>query len=444
MKKQILPFLFLLSSSAFAIEVNFEQDSNLPLVYVNVAVRGGTIDDPIGQSGISDFLGEMLLRGTKSRSKEQIDLTLDQMGARIEVETTPESLILRGAVLSSQIDPFLKLLTEIVSQPSFPENEIRKLKSETVSKILEELSNDGGLAKRKVYQFLFKNHPYGNSAIGKTDEIKKLTQTQLLTHYNRMFKDHRLLVVGTGDADPSKIKYWADALSLLREGGEEPTLVPPPRNPTHRKILLVDKPDRTQTQIFGGQVGVSMKDPDFFPLYLGNYAFGGGSFSARLMVEIRVKRGWSYGANSNFRHGRQPRSWMFHLFPAAKDTPQALGFTLHMIEELRDKGITEKEFEFSKQSLINSEGFMYNTPQKRVENKLIEKTFDLPEGFMKSYGSNLEKVTLEQTNSALRDFLKPDKLSIVVLCTAKEMKEKLSKAVGVMADDIEVAPYTQE
>src|SRR5581483_4258277 len=103
-----------------------------------------------------NFMGEMLLRGTKSKTKEQIDLALDQMGARLEVEARAEALILRGSVLASQLDPFLKLVSEIVTEPSFPENEIRKLKSEIVSGILEELGNDSGLASRRFNTFLFR------------------------------------------------------------------------------------------------------------------------------------------------------------------------------------------------------------------------------------------------------------------------------------------------
>lgn len=438
--------LFLLSPTfAQAVEVSFEEDPSLPIVYLNVAIRAGAVADPSGQSGLTNFMGEMLLRGTRNRTKEQIDLALDQIGARLEIETRSEALILRGAVLSSQLDPFLDLVKEIITQPSFPESEIRKLKAETVSHILEELGSDSTLATRRFTKILFRNHPYGKPVIGTIKDINALTRDQIAQQYSRLANNSLMLAVGTGDTSRGKISTWVnDLFPNQKASGNKEFKVTAPENPPAKRLVLIDKPDRTQTQINAGQIGVLLTNPDFFPLYLGNYAFGGPSFSARLMVEIRVKRGWSYGANSNFRHGLQPRSWQVHLFPAAKDTVAATAYTLKLVDQLKESGITDQEYQFSKQSLVNKSGFMYDTPKKRVENKLLEGTLNLPDGFMKSYGEKIGKVELAQVNAALRKFLKPDQLTVTVLGTAKDLKEPLAKAVGVPLDKVEVIPYTQE
>ncbi len=372
--------------SAHALEVEFEQERSLPLVYLNVAIKAGSAIDPKGQYGITNFMGEMLLRGTKSRTKEQIDLALDQLGAQLEVEVRPEVTILRGAVLSYELDSFLKLVSEIITQPSFPEHEIRKLKAEIGSALLEQLGNDTVLVGRNFNKFLFQDHPYGKPVLGTTADIRGLSRAQIVKHYDRIVREKQLLVVGTGDAEKSTIEAWAKSLAKDRPGGEEFEKVPPPKPVEKTRMLIVDKPDRTQTQITGGQIGVKMTDKSFFPLFLANHAFGGGSFSARLMTEVRVKRGWSYGAYSYFRHGREPRSWQFYLFPAAQYTPEALAHVLSMVRDFEDKGITREEFEFAKTSLVNSSGFMYNTPSKSVENLIMEKTLDLHEGVMRSYG----------------------------------------------------------
>ena len=452
MKKQ-LSFAFVLgllgvfgfSSRAYAVEVSVERDANLPLVYFNLATKAGSVTDPKGQSGLTNFMGEMLLRGTKSHTKEQLDLAIDQLGAHLEVETRAEAMIFRGAVLATKLDQFLDIVTEMLTQPSFAEVEIKKLKSEVTSGILEELGHDGSLDARWFSKFLFREHPYGKPTLGTTQDINNLTQAELQAHYDRLIRDKLLLVVATGDTTVDRIQSWANSLSAARPGaGETLAQIGPPQNAPNRRLLIVDKPDRTQTQINAGQIGVRMTDKDFFPLYLGNHAFGGGSFSARLMVEIRVKRGWSYGAESHFRQGREPRSWQIHLFPAAKDTPAALAYTLGMVNDLQQKGLTLAEFEFAKRSLVNSSGFMYNTSKRRVENKLLERTLDLPDGFMKTYGPELEKVTLDQVNSSLRTFLKPEKFAITIVATAKNLKIPLAKAAGMSEDQVQVVPYTQE
>lgn len=462
-------FLFVsgtfLSQNTHAIEIAFEQDSSLPIVYINVAIKAGAAHDPIGQSGLTNFMGEMLLRGTKTRSKDLIDLQLDQMGAKLEVETRAEALIFRGAVLSSQLEHYLRLLTDILTQPFFPPNEIKKLKSEMISVIQEELGRDASLANRKFTRFLFQKHPYGNPILGSAKDIAKLTQAQISDHYKRLVQDKSIVIVGTGATSSHRISLWGKELAHFRPNTATTSVntaiasendteaqsnnklvekVDAPTNAAHRRLLIVDKPDRTQTQINFGQIGVRMTDKSFFPLHLGNHAFGGPSFSSVMMIEVRVKRGWSYGANSNFRFGLRPRSWIAHLFPAEKDTAAALEHTLKLVSDLKEKGLTAEQFKFAKRSLINSAGFMYNTPKKRVENRLLEKTLDLPDKFMETFGEELEDVELSDVNSALKKFLLPDQMAISVLGTARNLKPALAKAAGVPMDQVEVVSYTAE
>jgi len=434
------------STLSYAQEIDFENDSNLPIVYINVAVKRGYVTDPEGQEGITNFMGEMLLRGTQSKSKREIDLALDQMGAKLEVETRAESLILRGAVLSHELDKFLSVLAEVITSPKFPDDQVIKLKSEILSGIQEELGHDASLASRKFTRFLFQDHPYGKSPIGKSSDIQALTRENVILQYRKQFQQNSLLVIGSGDAKAERISTWANSVnaSLSPANGAPLASVRRPENLESKQLLIIDKPDRTQTQIHIGQIGIQMTDKNFFPLYVGNHAFGGGSFSAILTEEIRIKRGWSYGANSNFRQGLQPRSWIMHLYPASKDTSAALAYSLKLLSDLKTEGLTSKQFEFAKKSLLNSVGFTYNTPKKRVENKLLEKTLNLPPEFIKSFGTEIQKVTLPETQLALNTFLKPSNLAISVLTTSKDMKEALAKAAGVALKDVKTVLFTQE
>jgi len=410
------------SFKAYPIEIAFEEDSRLPLININIAIKAGSVSDPPGQEGLTNFMGEMLLRGTQSRTKQQLDLALDQMGATFEVETRAEALIFRGAVLSSQLGPYLKLLTEILTQPKFPEFEIKKLKSEIISGLVEELGHDGSLSSRRFTRFLFRGHPYGKSVLGRMKDIENITQGQILDHYHQLFQDRALLVVGSGATTQADITTWANNLaSLCPDSRLKTANLPPlkmddtPKDASERRLLIIDKPERTQTQIHFGQIGILMTDKDFFPLYLGNYAFG-----------------------------TKPRSWQVHLFPASKDTPNALTHSLKLLEDLKNNGIPLSQFELAKRSLINKSGFIYNTPRKRVENTLLEKTLNLPTDFMKSYGNELQKVSLADVNMALKSFIKPENLAISVLGTASELKQSLTQAAGVSESQVEVVSYSED
>jgi zinc protease len=430
----------------FSSQVLFEKDETLPLVYLDLAIPLGYASDPEGQLGLARFTAEMMLRGSQSKTKIQLDRALDQMGATLEVEVRAEAIVFEGAVLSEYLEPFLKLLMEVLTQPAFPEGEIHKLQSETLSTIQEEIGHDASLAAKHFNRYLFHGHPYGKSALGKTKDVSHFTLEKVRAHYQKLFKNRAMILLGTGWADPSRMEAWAQELEKgLQDGSEAWSYtVPLPKNASKRRLVIVDKPDRTQAQIFGGQVGVSMTDPRFFPLYLGNHAFGGGSFSATLMVEIRVKRGWSYGASSGFRTARHLGSWRFHLFPAEKDLPAALGLTWKLLEQLKNEGITKEAFEFAQQSLVQRAGFMYNTPQKRMENRLQEQIFGLPLGFVRTFAESLQKVSYRQVCEVWKDFLNTDHLVMVVVATSDRVKAALSSELGIALDQIEVVPYTAE
>lgn len=452
MKNRIIIFSLLVLLAGFvlnasAVETRFENDPSLPIVYLNVAIKGGAANDPTDQSGVTNFVGEMMLRGTKSRSKAQIDEALDQLGATLGVEARSEALIFRGRVLSAKLPEYMEIVQDIVTNPSFPEKEIKKLKLEISSELLEIRGKDNALGKLFWEGFLFEGHPYGKPILGKTKEIQKLKRDDLIHHYGNLFQDRNLLVIGSGDAETSFVDTWAKRIAEKRpdSAGENPIhTAGPPSPPMKRLIRFIDKPDRTQTQLYFGQVGLRLTDPDYFPVYLANHVFGGGSFSARLMTEVRAKRGWSYGAYSFFRHGIRPRSWQAYTFPATKDTPSSIALVDTMIRNFQDNGITEEEYRFAKDSLINSAGFTFNTPAKRVENLLLEKTLGLPDGFMKSYAENLEKTTPKGVNASVKNFLRPDQMKILVLGTAKDLKKKIAESLKIPENEIQVIPYTKE
>ncbi|MEN9722558.1 MAG: hypothetical protein RJB38_544 [Pseudomonadota bacterium] len=434
------------ATAANAFDVIVEEDRRLPLAYLNLVIRQGAVSDPKGKTGLTDFMTEMLLRGTRKHTKSQIDVLLDQWGAELAIETRAEAVILRAASLSSKTPELLSLLTEILTEPGFPKVELEKLKKETLSALLAQKGNDQALASTKFTQFLFAGHPYGRPVEGIASEVSSFQSSDLTTHYEQLLQPASFLLLATGDWSAATLQDWATRLESALRKKTEPALVrvSPPTLPSGRRLEIVDKPERTQTQILIGQLGVKMTDQDYYALYLGNAAFGGGSFTSRLMQEIRVKRGWSYGARSQFRFGLQPRSWQVYLFPAEKDTPAALAHTLGMIETLQREGISEQEFTIAKTSSINGAAFLNDTPKKRMENRILEETLNLPRGFFKDLSKNLRSVSRTDVNRALSRFLDPSKLTITVLGTAKNLKSALAEKAGVAEERVVVVPYTAD
>lgn len=428
----------------FALEVAFEADHRLPLCQLRVVIAKNGVSDPVGKFGKVNLMGQLLLRGTQGYSKKELTVALEQIGATLEVSTGLEAIAFHGTVISSHLADYLALLKKVMTQPTFPVSELEKLKNEAISEIKEQQGNDGWLAAQKFNEVLFAHHPYGQPTLGKIPDLKTLTRQDMLESYRQLLHPEGLYVLGVGDADPAVIEAWSQTLNLpLAEARQAVSLPPAPEAPKKQQVVFVDKPERSQTQINIGQIGPLMSDPNYFPLYLGNHVFGGGSFAAILMNEIRVKRGWSYGASSHFSFAKQPRSWQAHLFPAAKNTTAALLMTLKLIGELKTHGISESQFLFAQKSLVNKSAFLTNTPKKRIANLFLEKTLNLKPGMVSQTAEQLSRLTLEQVNQALKDFLKPEALTVVILGTAKPLLQSVSQALAVPVEQIRVIPYTE-
>jgi len=425
LKPFLLALFCLTSLNVSAIEISFEADTNLPIVYLSLAIKGGGTTDPAQLSGLTQFTGEMLLRGTHQRNKAQLGNALDELGARLEIETKAEALILRGAVLSQNLDHFLKILTEVITQPSFSSREISKLRRETLSDILEQQSEDSQISARLIRKYLFGTHPYSGLAVGTSAGVRKITRTDVVRHYQKLFTDHRMIVAGTGDSRIQTIERWAFDLARRRSGSAMIPALSSPESSDTRKIVWIEKPNRTQVWIRGALTGVTYLDADYFSLYVGNHTFGGDLTYAWLNQEIRVKTGWSYGSYSYFLMGSVPHSWQFYFYPATKDAIPALQKARDLIEKLHKDGVTESQFISAKQSLLNSSSFMYNTPEKRVENTIEEKTLGLPNGFFRTFRDRIDDVTFSETNAALKKYIRPKAITWTVLGTGPELKKSV-------------------
>ena len=444
MKNIAIVFAFIASSSAHAIPTMFEKDSQVPLVFINVVITKGYLFDKPKREGMLNFVGEMLLRGTHKHSKQELDLLIDDMGAKFFVDTQGHAIVFRGAVIKSELDRFLSLFHEILTSPSFPSDEITKLKGIISTGIQNSLNSDSSVASNLFRRFFFDEHPYSQSVLGKIETVKWFKLGDLMRTYNEVFRSNNMMIFGSGDVDPGKIKSWADKIAESRKGGKDENDIPIFSAKQKSRILLINKPERTQTQVILGQHGLHLLDQDYFPLYVGNFAFGGGSFSSRLFQEIRVKRGWSYGAQSFFIHARGPHSWRIRIAPATKDTAAAVKHLIKMLGDLKNNGITKEEFEFSRKSLINSDGFRYDTPQKRIANTIMERLIKLPKGFQTQYANRIEKLSISQVNAALKRFIKPETFQIAILGSADKLIEPLSKALNISKKEIHIVDYRSE
>lgn len=406
-----------------------EPSRDLPLVDVYFITRTGSAFDPAGKEGALNLALRALRRGTRARTAQEIDAMLDRAGAELSTACDASSAMLHLTVIRRNLAPMLDLFAEILTEPSLPPDELAQVAREVRADLIDSRDDDRTLAGRFFRRTLFAGHPYGRPATGTAERVVTLTRDDALDAWRRASRRGNVIVAANGDISPEEL----DAFALRVSGGlsskipERPEIAPPTA-PRGRQLVLVDKPERSQTQIFIGGLGTHPRDRDHHALMLGNTVFG-GTFTARLMREVRSKRGWSYGASSRLGRDRAREAWSMWTFPAASDAAACVALQLQLLERLVEEGVSTRELSFARSYITRGHAFEVDTASKRLWQRIEVDLLDLPREYYTRYLDHLRDVTLDDVNAALRRRLPVKDLVLSVVCTAAELRAPLEAAI---------------
>jgi zinc protease len=420
-----------------------EESHALPLVNIALAIRSGAAGDPDGKEGLTRIMVRMLRRGCRGLASHEIEEKIDSLGAELSADVSASVITLHVDVIARSLDPMVDLLGTMIAEPTFDQQELGKLLRETEGEIVESRDNDRSLATRHFRRLVFENHPYGRRLGGTVPSVLGITREDVVEHYRTHFVRDNVDIAFAGDIDEAKASEVSQRLvSKLAPGKPAPFAIPPPASKHGRRLVFVDKPERTQTQILMGEVGSHPRDSDHIPLHVATTIFG-GTFTSRMMRAIRSERGWSYGAYARLPYDAERDAFSMWTFPAAKDAAACIGLQLELLDAWREKGILPKELSFAQRYLMRSHAFDVDTAQKRVHQKLDVDLFDLPADYHSKYLEHVEAVTLLQANEAIKNRVSSDDLVVAVVGTHAEIGESVAGAIPGLTK-VEVVPYDAE
>jgi zinc protease len=424
-------------------ELLIERDASLPLIHGGVTTISGSAEDPPELLGLTRLCERLMRRSAGGLPAEEVDARIDRMGAALGLDTGHGSTSLSGSVLERSFDDFMGLFQQILVEPGFAVDELERLKRETLAELTEILDSDQQLAQRWFLRALFAGHPYGRTVIGSAKTLEAITVEDVRRCYTRHFTRDNLIFSFAGAVDLERAERASRAIWQALPPGKGP--VPPPPEPSAhpgRRLLFVDKPERTQTQILIGGIGSHPSDADYSAMLVANTVFG-GTFTARLTQEVRAKRGWSYGAYSSLGYDRRRQAFSMWTFPKAEDAAACMALELEMLSDWVTKGITQDELGWAKRYLAQSHAFSCDTAAKRVGLELDELTSDLPRGHYAQFVARIGDVTLEQANRAIRSRISLDDLTIVVVGTHSAIGDAVRRSIVGLAED-SIVPFDTE
>ena len=416
-----------------------ESSDALPLVDVEVAFPVGSLRDPRGKEGLAQLTAHLVRRGPRGLSQRRFEDRLAALGARMSVEVSMRSTRFRASVLSRNLEAVLALVARTVWDPAFRAQDFGKLWRQARGVLTARLDDDQTLGALQFRRSLFGAHPYGRTLSGSQGSLSKIDLASARDFYRENLFDSPFVVGVAGDVteDTTRalIAKHFPPLVRFRRGGVD---VPATRARRGRRVIIVDKPDRAQTQLFIGALGATTRDPKLFPLIVSNTAFG-GTFSGPLMQQVRGVRGWSYGAYSRLLHSTRRDAWYMWTAPSSEYSADCAALQLELLERWVGRGIQRSELKFAQRYLINSHCFDRDTPSKRLEAALDVELLGIPKRYVEDHDQLVGAVTRAQANDATAERISTRDLTICVVATADDVAPAFERLPGV--ESLEIVPF---
>lgn len=408
-----------------------EESHALPLVDVSMRFAVGGELDPRDRTGLARLVARTMSMGPRGMSEKRTAEALAALGGRIAIYASRRAIRLQATVLSRHLDAFFALLARIVREPAFRAGDLARQKRETRALLLARRDDDGTLAHRHYRQALFGDHAYGRSLVGDARSIRRIGAADLRSHHERHLGAGSLLFGFAGDVTETQAQALVERhFSDLGGKARKRRRPAKPKQPAGRHVLIIDKPERTQTQVVMGTLGAQLGDPRLDGLIVSNTVFG-GTFSSRLNHEVRTRLGYTYGAHSQVGRAEQREAWTMTSAPEAEHTVACVGRQLELLDAWVEGGVRASETKSAKQSLIGAYGFDIETAQKRLDIRLDRALFGLDPDRYRDYPKRIRQVTRKDASAAPAELLDPSRLTIVVVAEADQVGDGLAALPGV-------------
>ncbi|GIU82260.1 MAG: peptidase M16 [Pyrinomonadaceae bacterium] len=411
------------------LEVWVVKQSELPIAAMNLVFKVGADADPIEKAGLAIMTADLLDNGTKTRSAVDISNQLQSIGASLSTSAGWDSSNISMLTLTKNLDKALEIFSDVVVNPTFPEDELETIRRRTLVSFMQRKDNPNAIANIAYSSLLFgRNHPYGKPITGDENTVKALKREDIQNFYNTYYRPNNAVLIVVGNVDLKTLVPKLEKSFSEWKPAEVPK-TPVPTNATFDKpgIYIVDRPGSAQSVISIGHVGVPRNTPDYFPLIVMNSILG-GQFSSRVNMNLREDKGYTYGARTSwsFRRGAGP-------FEASADVQTAVtkDAVIEFLKELNGiRGsipVTPQELEYNKQSIIRRYPQGFETVSQiagQLANLVI---YDLPDTYFNEFIQKVQAVTLEDINRVAQKYLQPEKMAILIVGDRKIIEPELRK-----------------
>ena len=406
-------------------------DSRLPLVSYRLAFNWGDINDPSEHIGVTSAMASMLNEGTLNLSSRQLADEIERLGANISVNASDDFTILSASTLSLYSSEILRLASEMVLQPTFPENELDLYRRNTIEHLKFQRSQPGFLAHEQAARLIYGEHPYSRVSPSPAD-IEKLERSDLQSTHSAALIPNNATFIVVGDVDREAVLREIDDLFGGWPAGEfiAPSVPDIPKR-SQRTLTIVDRPGSAQSNIVLTNSAIPRKDPDYFPLLVMNQVLGAGA-SSRVFMNLREDKGYTYGAYSRVDSKRLGGDFEATAEVRTSVTGDSLKEFFFELDRIREEIVPADELADAKNFLTGVFPIRAET-QEGLTNLIVSQLlYDLPGDYLQKYRSNVEAVTPEDVNRVATKYVRPGEMAMVIVGDASDILPQADKYAEVV------------
>lgn len=374
---------------------NFVPIVSMQLVFTNA---GHLSNDKNGQA---DMTAKLLNEGTKKDGAVGFAEKLDAHAIELSSHVGRESFVIELSALKSEFGYGVARLKELLQDPNFTEEALAQVKRQKIGWLTQKKSDFDYIAATNLRQELFKGTPLARPYDGTMESVEAMKLEDLKDFVKTRFGYNNLIAVVGGDISFDEAKqYLEQILPLLPKSETKP--IEPVRASDKNETKLIDEETQQAYIYFGAPFDYSYKAPDQYKAKIAEYLLGGAGFGSRLMEEIRVKRGLTYGAYAMLRRAKYGSYLSGYLQTKLATQDEAVKLVREVVKDFVAKGITAEELKAAKEFLVGSEPLRTETLSQRLNRAYNEYYYGRPLGFSKAQLKKIEEVTLDEMNTFIK------------------------------------------
>ena len=391
------------------------EQNEIPTVNFSLVMEGGHLLDDINKNGVANLMTDIMMEGTANKTPQELEEEIEVLGARINMYTTRESIVISANCLARNFDETLALVEEILLEPRWDEEEFARIKIKTINEIKRSDANPNVVAGRVYNKILYgKNHIFSYPTSGTVASVEALTIEDLKAFYYKNFSPSisNFHIVGAITEADSK-----NNLTSFGEKWKAKEVIIPSylieNNRDKASLYFVDIPGAKQSVINIGYISMARTDKDFYPAEVMNYKLG-GSFSGNVNLILREEKGYTYGARTGFNGSKIKGTFKASSSVRTNTTGESVSIFKEEIADYKN-GVSQEDLDFTKNAMIKSNARRFETQFSLLGMLQEMSTYNLPADYIAEEEAFISAMTLEQHKQLANKYLDETKMAYVVI-----------------------------